>query len=182
MRQPTQATQYNDQNNDLQMLIYLLAIFGLFFNIIYIFANQLALKCMKGVIFVFCTLKEESTCAEKRPQVSALSPLPSVSRACKRLLFQSASGSPLPTTFLNKYGRETLKAYFRPFLPGLIGLSRLHRPVNGSFCQHPAQTRNLIVLLMCYFLEESPLRNAACWLTLEEYLGSGRLQTGQAFT
>lgn len=110
--------------------------------------------------------KEKSTCADLDPINHLLHSLPS-QEPLNRLLFRFFS-----STFLNKYSRVALKDYFRLLLSGLISSTRLHRPINGSFCQHKAQTRNLIVLLMCYFL--SALRNGACWLTLEEKLGSER--------
>lgn len=138
----------------------------------------------QSVIFVFCTVKE-STCAAPRPCLGCanthsyllLSPEP-----VNRLHLQSASDSSVTTTFLNKCSRVTREAYFSSLLLGLISPTRFHCSVNGSFCQHKAQTRNLIVLLMCYFLLESPLRNGACWLKLEENLGSERSQTSQGFT
>lgn len=134
----------------------------------------------QSVIFVFSTLKGP-TCAAPRPCLGAaqvhLLPSP---EPVNRLNLQSASDSSVTATFLNKCSRVTREAYFSSLLPGLISPTRFHCSVNGSFCQHKAQTRNLIVLLMCYFLLESPLRNGACWLTLEENLGSER--SSQGFT
>lgn len=131
----------------------------------------------QSVLFLFCTLgpvlHPDTVWAVLTQSLPSPEPV-------NRLHFQSASHSSV-TTFLNKSNRVTREAYFSSLLSGLISPTPLRCPVNGSFCQHKAQTRTLIVL-MCYFLLESPLRNGACWLTLEEKLGSQRSQTGHGFT
>lgn len=139
-----------------------------------------ALKCLnnQSELFLFCTFGPALHPVTVWAVLTQFLPPP---EPVNRLHFQSASDSSV-TTFLNKSNRVTHEAYFSSLLSGLISPTPLRCPVNGSFCQHKAPTRNLIVLLMCYFLLESLLRNGACWLTLEEKLGSQRSQTGHGFT